>query len=402
MRFYEFETKTILARRGISVPEGSRAANAGEAASAARELGGALVVKAQLLVGSKAGASRSDESQAVDSPEQAATATEELLKIDDGGRGPKGVLVEKVHAATAEYSLSISYDGTAKQPLLLAADIAGNIEDIAEAHPDRVVSRHFSALVPFSDYVAKEVAAGLGLNGSELNRMAGVIARLARLFLDYDLTQADIQTLARLEDGSLLAVDCFSDMEVEAKYRQKELLAEFGVGEEDTRSVRAPTAFELAGKKIDDDDPRGIIGPVVEFSGNVGLVIGAGGGSLTLTDAVRKAGGDPANYAAIGGNPSVAKAVALTKLVLGKPGVDKIAVMSNVVSNTRADLVARGVIKGVIEMGFEPADKITIFRVPGAWEADAVKILNKYGVEYCDRSVSMSEAAKRAVDKING
>jgi succinyl-CoA synthetase beta subunit/citryl-CoA synthetase large subunit len=76
--------------------------------------------------------------------------------------------------------------------------------------------------------------------------------------------------------------------------------------------------------------------------------------------------------------------------------------MSNVVSNTRADLVARGVIKGVIEMGFEPADKITIFRVPGAWEADAVKILNKYGVEYCDRSVSMSEAAKRAVDKING
>jgi succinyl-CoA synthetase beta subunit/citryl-CoA synthetase large subunit len=222
------------------------------------------------------------------------------------------------------------------------------------------------------------------------------------LFLDYDLTQADIQTLARLEDGSLLAVDCFSDMEVEAKYRQKELLAEFGVGEEDTRSVREPTEFELAGKKIDDDDPRGIIGPVVEFGGNVGLVIGAGGGSLTLSDAVRKAGGDPANYAAIGGNPSVAKAVALTKLVLGKSGVDKIAVMSNVVSNTRADLVARGVIKGVIEMGFEPADKITIFRVPGAWEADAVKILDKYGVEYCDRSVSISEAAKRAVDKISG
>ena len=126
MRFYEFETKTILARRGIPVPEGSRAANAGEAASAAQELGGAVIVKAQLLVGSKAGASRADESQAVDSPEQAATATEELLKIDDGGRGPRGVLVEKVHATTAEYSLSISYDGTAKQPLLLAADMAGN------------------------------------------------------------------------------------------------------------------------------------------------------------------------------------------------------------------------------------------------------------------------------------
>jgi len=139
---------------------------------------------------------------------------------------------------------------------------------------------------------------------------------------------------------------------------------------------------------------------VVEFDGNIGLVIGAGGGSLTLTDAVRKAGGRPANYAAIGGNPSVGKAVELTKLVLGKPGVEKIAVMSNVVSNTRADLVARGVIKGVKELGFEPKDKIAIFRVPGAWETDAFKILEKYGVEYCDRTVSISEAAKRAVEKI--
>ena len=54
----------------------------------------------------------------------------------------------------------------------------------------------------------------------------------------------------------------------------------------------------------------------------------------------------------------------------------------------------------VIELGFEPADKITIFRVPGAWEADAFKILDKYGIEYCDRSVSISEAARRAVAKV--
>ena len=90
----------------------------------------------------------------------------------------------------------------------------------------------------------------------------------------------------------------------------------------------------------------------------------------------------------------------ITKLVLSKPGVDKIAVMSNVVSNTRADLVARGVIKGIIELGFEPADKILIFRVPGAWEADAAKILQRYGIEYCDRTVSISEAARRAVEKV--
>ena len=143
-------------------------------------------------------------------------------------------------------------------------------------------------------------------------------------------------------------------------------------------------------------------GRVVEFDGDLGLIIGAGGGSLTLFDAVRSAGGRPANYCEIGGNPSVAKAAGLAKLVMSKPGVEKIAVMMNVVSNTRVDIMARGVIKGVIEAGYDPAEAITIFRIPGSWEEEGVKILERYGVEYVDRSVSMHEAAQRAVAKVRG
>src|SRR5213079_3649771 len=90
------------------------------------------------------------------------------------------------------------------------------------------------------------------------------------------------------------------------------------------------------------------------------------------------------------------------KLILSKPGVRKIAVMMNVVSNTRVDIVARGVIKGCVEAGRTPAETIAIFRIPGAWEDEGFKILRKYGVEYCDRSVSMHEAARRAVEKIQG
>ena len=137
--------------------------------------------------------------------------------------------------------------------------------------------------------------------------------------------------------------------------------------------------------------------PVIDM-----IEIGAGGGSLTLFDAIRKHGGKPANYCEIGGNPSVSKASELTKLVLSKPGVEKIAVMMNVVSNTRVDIMARGIIKGVVESGFDPKEKITIFRIPGSWEEEGFKILEKYGVEYCDRSVSMDEAARRAVAKIEG
>jgi succinyl-CoA synthetase beta subunit/citryl-CoA synthetase large subunit len=74
----------------------------------------------------------------------------------------------------------------------------------------------------------------------------------------------------------------------------------------------------------------------------------------------------------------------------------------SIVSNTRVDIVARGVIKACLELGFDPAEKIAVFRIPGAWEEEGFKILEKYGVEYFDRSVSMHEAAKRAVEKIDG
>src|SRR5205807_8719281 len=123
-------------------------------------------------------------------------------------------------------------------------------------------------------------------------------------------------------------------------------------------------------------------------------------GSHTLSHAVRAHGGKPADYCEIGGNPSVRKACGLAKLVLSKPGVDKIAWMMSIVSNTRVDIVARGVIKACLELGHDPAEKIAVFRIPGAWEEEGFKILESYGVEYYDRGVSMHEAARRAVEKV--
>jgi succinyl-CoA synthetase beta subunit/citryl-CoA synthetase large subunit len=397
MRFYESEAKRVLGKHGIPVPRGGIAQTAADAERLAAEVGCPVFLKAQVL---SPGAIQASGVRTADSPAAAKKEAEQLLQIEDGGRRPKGILVEKKAAATHEYSLAVTYDGIRKRPVIMASDMPGRVDDLADSHSDRVVRRHFSALLPFSDYQAKELAASLGLKGADLTRAAALVARLARLFLQYDLTQADVSSLARLQDGTFVAQHCYLDMEVEGRPRQKAILEELGIQPKDTRAVREPTPFEIEAKKIDDEDPRGVAGPVVEFDGNIGLVIGAGGGSLTLTDAVRKHGGRPANYAALGGNPSVRKAERLTRLLLSKPGVKKLAVMSNVVSNTRADLVARGVIKGVIAAGGDPAEKIAIFRVPGAWEADAAKILEKYGVEYCDRTVSISEAARRAVEKI--
>src|ERR671919_2335205 len=288
--------------------------------------------------------------------------------------------------------------------MMLFSDMGGiDIEQVAGEHPDHVGRGHLSNLLPVADFEAKQVVSRVGMTGSELNRATPILARLARLQRDNDMTLAEVNPLARLADGSFVALDAHLEMEDEAVGRQREVLAELGIASDEPRELYEPSAFERNVKAIDAADHRGVIqGKDHGFSGDLGLVIGAGGGSLTLTDAVRSQGGHPANYTEIGGNPSVAKASGLAKQVLMKDGVEKVAVMMSIVSNTRVDIVARGVIKACLELDRDPAETIAIFRIPGAWEEEGYRILDRYGIEYCDRSVSMWEAARRAVEKIQG
>jgi succinyl-CoA synthetase beta subunit/citryl-CoA synthetase large subunit len=398
MRFYEYESRQILAREGIPLSKHGFATDAEQAKAIAADIGGPVVIKSQVLTG---GRMKAGGVKFADTPEEAEAHAREILALEIGGHMPRGVLVDSKAAIKQEYYAGVIYDGVRKLPTFVFSDMGGiDIEEVAETNPERIGRQHFSTLLPPMDFRAKDAVASVGITGSELNRLTPILARLAQLFLKYDMTLAEINPLAQLEDGTFVAVDAHMDMETEGRVRQKELLKELGVGDEETREAREPTEFEIQGELIDSVDHRGVAGNVTEFDGNLGLVIGAGGGSLTLFDAVRRHGGKPANYCEIGGNPSVSKAKNLTKLVLQKPGVDKIAVMMSIVSNTRVDIVARGVIKACLELGYDPAEKIAVFRIPGAWEEEGFKILEKYGVEYFDRSVSMHEAAKRAVEKV--
>jgi succinyl-CoA synthetase beta subunit/citryl-CoA synthetase large subunit len=400
MRFFEYESREIVKRAGIPVTDHGLAKTAQEAHEIAERIGGPVVIKSQVLTG---GRMKAGGVKFADSPQEAAGHAEQILQLEINGHMPRGVLVDPKAEIKQEYYAGVVWDGVRKRPVMLFSDMGGiDIEEVAEQHPDHVGRGHLSNLVSAPDYRAKEVVAQTGVTGRQLNRITPILARLARLFAERDMTLAEINPLGELEDGTFVALDAHMEMENEARPRQRELLKELGVGDEETRQAREATEFELKGEAVDSMDHRGVAGNVTEFDGNLGLVIGAGGGSLTLFDAVRKFGGKPANYCEIGGNPSVAKTTGLAKLVLTKPGVDKIAVMMSIVSNTRVDIVARGVVKACLELGFDPAEKIAIFRIPGAWEDEGFKILEKYGVEYCDRSVSMHEAARRAVEKIQG
>jgi len=400
MRFFEYEAREIVKRAGIPVTDFGFTTDPAQARAIAERIGGQTVIKSQVLTG---GRMKAGGVKFADTPEDAETHAREILALEIGGHMPRGVLVDPRAEVEQEYYAGVVWDGTRKQPVMIFSPVGGiDIEQVAEEQPEKVGRRHLSTILPRSDYQAKEVIAATGVSGSELTRLTPIVRRLADVFAEQDMTLAEINPLGRLADGSFVALDAHMEMENEARPRHKALLAELGVGEHETRLAREPTPFEIAGEEVDASDHRGVAGNVTEFDGNLGLVIGAGGGSLTLFDAVRAHGGKPANYCEIGGNPSVAKACGLAKLVLQKPGVEQIAVMMSIVSNTRVDIVARGVIKACLELGYDPAEKIAFFRIPGAWEEEGFKILEKYGVEYADRSVSLNEAARRAVEKIQG
>ena len=401
MRFYEYEARDVVKRAGIPVTDYGFTTSADEARQIAERIGGPTVIKSQVLTG---GRMKAGGVQFADTPDDAAGHAADILQLEINGHQPRGVLVDPKAQVKQEYYAGVVWDGTRKQPMMLFSDMGGiDIEQVAEEHPDHVGRGHFSNLLPFSDFQAKQVIASVGVSGRALTRLVPILTKLARLFQDADCTLAEINPLAELEDGSFVALDAHLEMEKEAEGRQRELLRAVGIADDEDREGYEPSEFERTVAAVDGADHRGVIqGKDKGFHGDLGLVIGAGGGSLTLTDAVQSVGGKPANYSEIGGNPSVAKACGLAKAVLQKEGVEKIAVMMSIVSNTRVDIVARGVIKACLELGKDPAETIAVFRIPGAWEEEGFKILRKYGVEHFDRSVSMHEAAKRAVEKVQG
>src|ERR1700722_13997628 len=324
MRFFEFEAREVVKRAGIPVTDYGFTTDAAEAKQIAERIGGPTVIKSQVLTG---GRMKAGGVKFADTPEEAETHAREILALEINGHAPRGVLVDPKAEGEQEYYAGVVWDGIRKQPVIIFSPVGGiDIEQVAEEQPDKVGRRHFSNILPFGDFEAKEVISSTGVTGSALNKLVPIVTRLAKLFVANDMVLAEINPLGRLADGSFIALDAHMDMENEARGRHKKLLADLGVGGEETRQAREATPFELAGEQVDATDHRGVAGHVTGLEGNLGLGSAAGGGALTLFDAVRAHGGKPANYCEIGGTPSVAKACGLAKLVLQKPGVDKIAV----------------------------------------------------------------------------
>ena len=392
MRLFEYEAKALLRNYGIPIPPAKLVHSAEEVV-----IEQPSVLKAQIPSG---GRKKAGGVEFVNDQGEGVRAALKMFKMTLKGHPVEKLLVEDRISIQKEFFLAVTYDTASKLPIVIFSAEGGiDIEELAKTHPEKVIKETFGLRRGFMEFQARNIGIAGGLKGKELMDVSAILQRVVQLFVDCDATIVEINPLVVTVKNECIACDAHIDIEDEALYRQKKLEEKFGIKKRESGS-RKQTEFEKKAQEIDNLDHRGVAGRMIEFDGDLGLIIGGGGASLTTFDAIRKNGGTPANYCEIGGNPSVLKVKELTKHLLSKPGVRRIAVIMNVVSNTRVDLVARGVIKGILERGMNPAKTITVFRIPGAWEEEGFKILHKYGVEYCDRSVSIDESARRAVEKM--
>ena len=393
MRLLEYQSKKLLSNFGLVFTESTPVNSMGEVRAVVERVGLPAVLKAQTPFGGRGNAGAVKFAETVD---QAVTATEALLGMDVRGTTVEVISIEPKVNYDREFYVGITWDTVAKLPVALLS-LAGGV-DVEAAQSDQVARQAFDPWTGLAPYKAREMAAEAGLTGKTLVEIGEILAKLSQAFLACDGITMEINPLVATKDETLIGLDARVEIEDEAVYRQRERLKPLGELTM-TAAGRPPTPLELEAQRIDARDHRGVAGRVVEFDGDLALLIGGGGASLTVFDAIREHGGRPANYCEVGGNPTEEKVAAITSLLLSKPGVKGMAVIMNVVNNTRADVIARGVVMGVEAAGKKPAEIISLFRVPGNWEGEAREIMEAAGVEVYGREVSLDAAARLAVER---
>ncbi len=397
MRLYEYESKGILKAAGVPMPASRLVGTAEEAHSAATELAGPVVLKAQVLT---TGRGKAGGVRFADTPDEAAQVAGEMLGMDLKGHRVEKLLVESRLNIAQELFVAVTFDEAAKGYTMIVSSAGGvDVNAAVEAGAGKTHRIAVDAHIGLQPYQAYTLGDAIDLPADALRAAQKVFMGVWKVFHEHDCTLVEVNPLVLTPDGQVLAADAHVEIDDDSLFRQTARLAAAGVPQRE-ESRRTPTPFEMEAAKIDREDYRGVAGRVIDFGGNLGLVIGAGGGSLTIFDAVLRHGGKPANYCEVGGNPPTRKVYRLTKLILSKPGVQGLAVITNVFSNSRVDTLARGVIKALLELGIDPSSYPLVFRCAGAFEDDGYAILRKYGVKYLGREASLDEAAKAAVDML--
>jgi succinyl-CoA synthetase beta subunit len=387
MKIHEYQAKQIMSEYGVPVPRGRVALTPQEARQVAQELGVPVVVKAQIHAG---GRGKGGGIKLADTPAQAEKAARQIIgmRLVTHQTGPEGrivrkVLVEEQVQAERELYLGIVIDGGSARPVVMASEAGGvDIEEVAARSPEKIHKAFVDPAVGFQPYEGRRLAFATNLGGDLLRPAGELMSGLYKAFAAKDASLAEMNPLVVTSDGRLLALDAKMNFDDNALFRHPEIAALRDRDEEDPLEVQAR---ELG------------INNYVRLSGNIGCVVNGAGLAMSTLDAIKLAGGEPANFLDIGTVNDVARVVNSFKILTADPDVK--AILINIFGGmARVDVIAQGIVDAHREMQIEVP---VVVRLAGMNVADGERILADAKLPLI-RALGLGEAARKAVEAAGG
>lgn len=333
MKIHEYQAKKILRQYQVAVPSGTMATTANQAKRVAAELGGKVVIKAQVHAG---GRGKGGGVKLAANPEEVRQAASEILgmQLVTHQTGPEGqkvkqVLVEKASDIEREFYLGITLDRAQSKPVVMASQEGGvEIEEVAVATPEKILKETVDPRVGLQAFQATRLAFGLGFEGKQVRQAISFILSLYRAYVDADCSLVEINPLVVTADGQLLALDAKIDIDDNALFRHPDLAKMHDVDEEEELEVEA-AKYGLNYIKLD---------------GNIGCMVNGAGLAMATMDIIKLSGAEPANFLDVGGGASAETVENGFRILLSDPNVK--AILINIFGGiVRCDRVAAGVIE---------------------------------------------------------
>ncbi len=380
MKVHEYQGKEVLARHGVPVPRSIVITDTAAARAAAEELGGKVVVKAQIHAG---GRGKGGGVKLAADPDEAVKYAEEILGMTlvTKQTGPEGklvrtVLIEEALPIDRELYLGIVLDRSEGFPVMMASRFGGmEIEEVAAENPEAILKAHFDPDVGLHPYLSRKLAFGLGLEGDAFKMGVKFMHALAKAYAESDASLLEINPLVTTTDGRVIALDAKMNVDDSAMYRHKDIAEMRDIHEEEPLEVEA-SKYDLNYIKLD---------------GNIGCMVNGAGLAMATMDIIKHCGGEPANFLDVGGDASQERVAAAFRILLSDPSVQ--GVLVNIFGGiVRCDMVARGVVAAAKEV--ELAIPLVV-RLEGTNVEEGRRVLAESGLD-----LIVGEGMADAADKV--
>jgi succinyl-CoA synthetase beta subunit len=372
MNIHEYQAAELLAGYAIPVNPGKVATTPDEAAAIASEIGGTVVVKAQVHSG---GRGKAGGVKLAKSADEARSAAEAILGLDIRSHVVHKVLIAPGVSIAREFYLGVVLDRPQRQLVVMASAEGGvEIEQVAKERPEKIKTAHIDPFLGLHGWQARQLGFELGLGAKQVGGFADIVLKLARLYNELDCTLAEINPLIITGDGAWLALDSKISFDDNALYRHEEF--------EQLRDMNEEEATELEARR------SGI--SFVKLDGNIGCIVNGAGLAMATMDAVKLHGGEPANFLDVGGGASADQVAKAFSLVTADPNVK--AILINIFGGiTRGDIVAEGITEAMGRVGVTVP---IVVRLSGTNAEEGRAILDANGLHAV---ATMDEAAAKVV-----